>query len=145
VISNEPWRGPRPVLAIVLLAALALLSCRSTTTPKRESSAAQIHWQRIGSWSGHGDSQTESFDVGYEQCRVLWETKNETSPGAGSFELTLNSAVSGRMLQPLAEHQGPGHDVAYSSIDPHFSYLVITSKNEDWTVTVEEPALVTPH
>lgn len=129
------------------MAAAALLSsCKAhpASAASRESKLANIHWQRIGSWSGHGDAQTESFDVGYEQCRVLWETRNEKSPGAGDFELTLNSAVSGRVLQPLADHQGPGHDIAYSAIDPHFSYLVISSKDEDWTVTVEEPELVTP-
>jgi len=140
---SERRRGPLPVLSVVLLAACALASCKSR--PREQAAKpAPVHWQRVGSWSGHGDAQTESFDIGYEQCRVQWETKNETSPGTGTFELTLNSAVSGRALQPLADHPGTGRGMAYTSIEPHFSYLVISSKNVDWTVTVEEPALVTP-
>ena len=146
MIWTERWRGSQGILAVFLLGGALLSSCKShsTSASSRESTVANIRWQRIGTWSGRGDAQTESFDIGYEQCRVLWETKNESSPGAGDFELTLNSAVSGRVLQPLAHYEGLGHDIAYSAIDPHFSYLVISSKNVDWTVTVEEPQLATP-
>jgi hypothetical protein len=75
------------------------------------------------------------------QCRIRWETRNEQPPGAGTFHVTVNSAVSGRELAAAVDHRGTGHDVAYVGVDPHFSYLVIESSNVDWSVTVEEPAL----
>ena len=98
-------------------------------------------WQKVGSWSGRGNAQTDSFDIGFSQCRIRWETRDEKSPGAGTFRVTVNSAVSGRELALAVDHRGVGHDLAYVGVDPHFSYLVIESSNVDWSVTVEEPAL----
>lgn len=123
---------------MVTLAAAAMLAsgCRKEKPP--EPKAATILWHSIGSWSGRGDAQTESFDVGYEPCRVRWQAKNESQPGAGALRVTLNSAVSGRELQVIVDQQGAGQNTAYVHVDPHYSYLVIESKNVDWSVTVEE-------
>lgn len=82
--------------------------------------------------------QTDSFEIGFEPCRIRWQARNETSPGAGKLRVTVNSAVSGRDLALAVDHQGTGQDTAYVSVDPHYSYLVIESKNVDWSVTVEE-------
>jgi hypothetical protein len=124
---------------VLAVAALMSVACRSEHRP--ESKAANITWRSVGSWSGHGNAQTESFEIGIEQCRIRWETHNETSPGAGVFNVTVNSAVSGRPLAQAVEHTGTGRDIAYVSVDPHFSYLVIDSSGVDWSITVEEPAL----
>lgn len=97
-------------------------------------------WKAVGTWSGHGNAQTESFEIGYEQCRIRWEARDETKPGAGHLRVVVNSAVSGRDLAVAVDHRGPGHDVSYVSVDPHYSYLVIESSNEEWSVTVEELA-----
>jgi hypothetical protein len=97
-----------------------------------------VAWRRLGSWSGRGDAQTESFDIG-SQIRIRWETKNEATPGAGTFAVTVNSAVSGRDLALAVDHQGAGRDIAYVGVDPHYSYLVISSKDVDWSIIVEEP------
>ena len=99
-------------------------------------------WRAIGSWSGHGDAQTDSFDIGYNDVRVRWETKDEKPSGEGTFRAAVCSAVSGRELVTVANQKGPGHNVVYVSVDPHWSYLLINSKNLDWSVTVEEQTTV---
>jgi hypothetical protein len=126
--------------ATLLLAAIALAGCRDH--PKPQAKAAKVIWQRVGTWSGHGDAQTESFDIGYEPYRIRWEASN-ASPN-GVLRVTLHSAISGRDLAELVDHQGNGHDTSYIRVDPHYSYLVIESKDVDWSVTVEAGEVFSP-
>jgi hypothetical protein len=108
------------------------------STPKPPGNLPPAVWRSVGTWSGRGNAQTDSFEIGYEQCRIRWEMRDETVPGAAKLRVTVNSAVSGRDLAVVVDHQGVGHDVAYVSVDPHYSYLVIESSNVFWSVTVEE-------
>jgi hypothetical protein len=139
-VGRRPGGPPHvPILAIIL--AFACSACGSGTKAGHppEAKPASMAWRRLGSWTGHGNAQTESFDIGFSQIRIRWETRNEASPGAGTFAVTVNSAVSGRDLALAVDHRGAGGDTAYVSVDPHYSYLVIDSKNLDWSVIVEEP------
>jgi len=121
---------------------LLTFACGSGTKPAHSSEVkpAPVAWRLLGSWSGKGNAQTESFDIGFSQIRIRWETRNESSPGAGTFAVTVNSAVSGRDLVTAVDQRGAGHDTAYVGVDPHYSYLVINSKDLDWSISVEEPA-----
>jgi hypothetical protein len=119
----------------LLLAAGVTWGCRST--PRKES-RPQIGWRPIGKWSGRGDTQTESFDIGSTQWRIKWETKGEAAPGAGSFHVEVHSAVSGRPLQEAVEQRGNGRGVAYVSEEPRLFHLVIDSGGVDWSIAVEE-------
>lgn len=110
-------------------------SCAAEAPP---SSSPEVIWRAVGSWSGHGNSQTGSFTVETGALRVLWETRNESPPGAGTFRVSLHSAISGRPLQVAIDHRGPGRDTAYVQDDPRVSYLVIDSAALDWTVNVDE-------
>jgi len=83
--------------------------------------------------------QTESFEINTAEWRVVWETRNETRPGAGRFLLTANSAISGRVIAELADARGVGNDIAYISDYPRMYHLVIDSKDVDWWVTAEVP------
>jgi len=125
------------------LLALASFFCGCRSERKAEAKPAAMPWQRVATWSGHGNAQTDSFDIGLDECRIRWETTNAKPAGAGSFHVTVNSAVSGRALVDAVDHKGVGRGLAYVSVDPHFSYLVIESADVDWTVSVEEPALST--
>jgi hypothetical protein len=119
--------------ALVLL--LALGGCK--TAPRAES-RPQVGWRPIGSWSGRGDTQTDSFNIESTQWRIKWETKGAASPGAGTFHLVVHSAVSGRPIQDAVQHHGNGRGVAYVTEDPRLYHLVIDSGGVDWTVQVEE-------
>jgi len=92
----------------------------------------------VASWSGRGNLQTESFTGASGSFRITWETSRETSPGAGTFKLTLGSSISGRGLQVLVDATGAGHGVAYANEDPRTFYILIESADEDWHFSVEE-------
>jgi hypothetical protein len=124
----------RKILLFVLL--LVIVGCRSK--PRPESLHSQIGWRPIGKWSGRGDTQTESFNIESTQWRIKWETKDATSPGAGSFHVVVHSAVSGRPIQDAVKQQGNGHGVAYVTEDPRLYHLVIDSDGVDWSIAVEE-------
>jgi len=125
--------------AALTLLSLANLACRSEHTAKHKT---KVEWRSVGSWSGHGDAQTDSFDIGYTDVRIRWETKNENPAGAGTLRVAVCSAVSGRELTVAVNSKGVGHNVAYVTVDPHWSYLLINSNDLDWSVSVEEPSIV---
>lgn len=102
-----------------------------------------IGWRPIASWSGRENTQTESFNIESGEWRIKWETKNETSPGAGKFKVMVHSAVSGRPIALAVEHRGIGRDIAYITEDPHLFHLVIESSDVDWTIRVEEAVVAT--
>jgi hypothetical protein len=95
-------------------------------------------WRTLGSWSGRGNRQTESFDVVTGALRLRWETVNERAPGAGRLSVALHSAISGRALQTIVDHQGVGAATATLSDEPRTSYLVVEAADIDWRLTLEE-------
>lgn len=123
---------------VLIVAVLAIGACRSPSKPKVESKLAVVGWRPVETFSGHGNTQTQSFDIGVGQWRIRWETKNEMPPGTGTFQLTVHSAVSGRPLELLVDRRGVGHDIAYVNEDPRLFHLVIESSNVDWSVAIEE-------
>jgi hypothetical protein len=70
--------------------------------------------------------------------RVGWETRKESSPGKGTFRLSLHSAISGRPLLVAVDHRGVGHDMAEIQEDPRVFYFVVESANIEWAFTLEE-------
>jgi hypothetical protein len=98
----------------------------------------------MASFSGRGDSQTESFDIDSTQWRIKWQTKGATSQGAGMFHLVVHSAVSGRPIMDAVNEHGDGHGIAYVTEDPRLYHLVIDSQGLDWSVAVEEAVVGTP-
>src|ERR1700730_16946115 len=127
-------QGRRWVLMVA--AAGMIVGCRSE--PGSGVKPGTVGWRPIGSWSGHENTQTESFNVESGQLRIKWETKNEAAPGAGKFKVMVHSAVSGRPIALAVEHQGIGRDTAYVSEEPRLYHLVIESSGVDWMVKVEE-------
>jgi hypothetical protein len=81
--------------------------------------------------------QTESFNS-EGGLRAEWETKSETKPGAGTFKLTINSAISGRPIGVMVDRRGPGHGTAYLTDDPRTYYAVVEASNLDWSFTIQE-------
>jgi hypothetical protein len=128
----------------VALTALALTAtaCREAAAPV---AAAERHesvsvWRPLGQWSGRGSRQTGSFGVETGALRLRWSTSNEQRAGEGRFRVSLNSAISGRLLQTLVDTHGVASDVSFVTDDPRMSYLVIDSDGVDWTATLEEAA-----
>jgi len=126
---------------IAIMALTTVVSgCGSQSTP---AARQVIVWQPVGSWSGHGNVQSESFTSDTGAMRVRWQTSNEVPAHAGAFRLTAHSAISGRPLQLAVDHRGVGGGTSYISEDPRVFYIVVDSANLDWSFTVEEAVVGT--
>jgi hypothetical protein len=129
----------------VLLAALVAVAaggCRARADQPPKPAAQSIAWHQLGTWSGRGNLQTESFTSETGALRVRWETTPQTGdaapPATGAFRLTAHSAISGRPLQEVVDQRGLGHGVGYVQQDPHVFYVVVDSIHLSWKFTVEE-------
>jgi hypothetical protein len=119
-----------------LAAVLVLIGCRAE--PRRPAKDVVI-WHQVGSWSGRGNAQTETFTGDSGGFRVHWETKNESRPDAGRLRVVFRSGDSGREIIEAVDVHGVGHDIEDVATErPRWYYLTIESANVDWTVTVDE-------
>jgi hypothetical protein len=121
---------------LLILAALTITSCQAS--PQAAHKSAELGWLPIESWSGHGNTQTDSFNIGSGQWRIKWETSHEQPPGKGTFRVKVHSLVSGRFVVTAVDRKGVGQDIAYVAEEPRAFFLVIESSDVDWKVSVEE-------
>ena len=112
----------------------------SCSAPPAEPRKEVVIWKQLGSWSGRGNAQTESFVGLTGSLRMRWRTTHEDPEGQGRFKLILQSAISGRALQEPVDHEGPGEGTAYAADDPRVFHILVESANLDWSFTVEEAA-----
>ena len=134
---------PAPCLLLVtIFFALAAGSCRGRSDGPPKPGERAIGYHLLGSWSGRGSLQTESFTSDTGALRVRWETNVQAGDDAavttGALRITAHSAISGRPLQEVVNQKGVGRGVGYVQQDPHVFYLVVDSSHADWKFTVEE-------
>src|SRR5262249_45573856 len=117
----------RLVIGVVVLAPAASgAACRGREVAPPAKSEPQIIWRPVGSWSGHGNRQTESFHGETGALRVKWEARPESPDGkAETFRVTAHSAISGRVLGDVVDRQSPGSGVGYVSTEPHTFYIAV--------------------
>jgi hypothetical protein len=128
----------RPFVALLLVFAVSASGCRRQDVAAARA-APQMIWRTLGTWSGRGNRQTESFTSDSGALRVKWETAGAAgAPSPGTFLLTAHSAISGRVLQQVVEVSGPSSGVDYVSQDPHVFYMSVESAGLDWKFSVEE-------
>lgn len=123
--------------AFAIAAILLVAACRSeppTPPPQQD----VVIWKEVGSWSGRGNLQSETFTSDTGGFRVRWATKNESAPGAGSLKVVFRSGDSGRPIIDAVDVRGVGRDVAEVSDNVRWYYLTIESADVDWTVHVDE-------
>jgi hypothetical protein len=125
-----------PFLLAVLAAAVAVTACRSHPQPETKE---VVIWHQIGTWSGRGDKQTETFTSDTGGFRVHWETKNESQSAGGLLRVVFRSGDSGREIIEAIDAHGAGGGVEEVAAErPRWYYLTIESVNVDWTVAVDE-------
>jgi hypothetical protein len=131
------------VVALTIAASSVLAASCWTKAPP--ASRTETIWRPLGSWSGRGNLQTESFPGESGAMRIHWTTRNAADPAA-PFTLTMHSAISGRPLQVMVEQKGNGDGTAYLSEDPRVFFAVVDAANLEWTFTIEEPVdvILTP-
>ena len=116
---------------------LAAYGCDAPPARAAQVPAATTTWRPLGQWAGAGSRQTESFDVVSGALRLQWEVRGTTA-SAGPFRVWLYSAISGRPLQLVVEHTGPGAGTTHLADDPRTSYLVIEADGVTWTAALDE-------
>lgn len=148
MLSGPLWpEGGRRRLrcrTLVLVALLPLLACESPREqPEPEpalpvAAAANIQWHALGTWSGSGGRQTESFDVTTGSMRLTWEALPEGSSGTNHFRVSLHSAISGRLLQTIVDSQEAGAGTVDLAASPRVAYLLIESEQVGWSIALRE-------
>ena len=124
-------------IGVVVLGALLNAGCdapRANAAPP----APDVVWRSMGAWSGRGNTQTESFTSDSGSMRIGWTT----AKGAGTFRLTIHSAISGRPLIEAVDQRGAGAGTAFVHEDPRVFYAVVDSTDLDWSFTLQEAVLV---
>src|SRR3954453_10715183 len=93
---------------VASIAVLFAAACREQTTRAVETPQPVIAWKAIGTWSGRGNRQTESFRSDTGALRVRWTaTLTDREPkAAGALRVTAHSAISGRLLEQVVDHLG---------------------------------------
>jgi hypothetical protein len=99
--------------------------------------------QQMGTWEGSG-SQTLGLVSQSGKFRIRWATRPEPGhdPAVGTFKLTVHSGVSGRPLQEIVDHRGPGAGTFNFEDDPRPFNLMVDSFGLIWSITVDETVLV---
>ena len=92
----------------------------------------------VGSWQGRGTATVGDVNSETGRLRIIWETSNESTPGAGTFKLTLRSGVSGRTIAVVADHRGVGTGTVDTDEGPRTYDFLVESANVDWKFRVEE-------
>lgn len=114
---------------------MAFTSCQAPPSSRRTPS---LSWRPLGSWTGHGKLQTESFTGETGSLRIRWTTKNETPGKRGRLTVEIHSAISGRPLETVVEHDGVGQGEAFMAEDPRIFFAVVDSADIDWTLDIDE-------
>ena len=119
-----------------MLLTLLAPACRSEPPPQPKTVTI---WKQVGSWSGHGNRQTESFTSDNGGFRVRWSAVNETGAGMGHLRVVFRSGDSGReIIEAIDSHGAGGGTEEVAADKPRWYYLSIESADEDWTVAVDE-------
>jgi hypothetical protein len=118
-------------------ASIAVAACRSQA-PSKPPARDVVIWKEVGAWSGRGNIQTETFTSDTGGFRVRWETRNESTPGAGRLKVVFRSGDSGRPIIEAVDARGVGHDEEEVADNVRWYFLTIESTNVDWTVKVDE-------
>ena len=118
-------------LAIVAV----LVSCSPKPTTPQDIVAVT---REVGAWQGRDSATVGDIPSETGRFRIHWETTNESPAGAGTFKLTMRSAISGRPLQLVVDHKGVGAGTADYDEGPRTYDFLVESANLDWKFRVDE-------
>lgn len=124
---------PRRSAAIIV--ALCLTSCAPAPSKPQDIVAVT---REVGAWQGHGTATVGDIPSETGRFHITWETTNESPAGAGTFKLTMRSAISGRTLQVVVDHKGTGTGTADYDEGPRTYDFLVESASLDWKFRVDE-------
>lgn len=135
MIRVHPTKAAFISLALWCPALAGLTGC---TPPPAKAPAIVAVTRQVGSWQGRGTATVGDVPSETGRFRITWETSNESPAGAGTFKLTLRSAISGRTLGVVADHRGVGSGTADFDEGPRTYDFLVESANVDWKFAVSE-------
>lgn len=94
-----------------------------------------------GSWEGTGNT-TIGFVSDTGRFRIRWQTRHEGMARSGTFRLTVHSAVSGRPIQVVVDHQGEGSGQTDFADDPRPYNLMVEATNLEWSFSVDAISVI---
>ncbi len=120
-----------------LVSLILVAGCRSEAPPRQPQ--AVVAWKPVGSWSGRGDKQTETFTSDTGGFRVRWATTKEAPSGGGRLRVVFRSGDSGREIIEAIDARGTGSGTEEVAAErPRWYYLTIESANVEWKVSIDE-------
>lgn len=135
----RPSRGrfhPAPFLLLILI---SISACGDPPVPAANAQQQSVIWNTVGTWTGRGDQQLDSFTSDTGALRIEWEAKAEKDAEAsGTFRLAIHSAISGRPLTVPVDHPGAGSGTVFVSEEPRVFFAVVTGEGMEWSFTVSE-------
>lgn len=134
--SHDRRRVAR-LLALAVVATCAPACRREAAAPP--AAPVAVEWREVGSWSGTGHRQTESFEVSQFAMRLRWKVVREATPGQGHLTVTLHSAVSGRPLQTLVDATGVTSGEVFVADDLRPAHFVVDGEHVEWSMTLDQP------
>jgi hypothetical protein len=130
------WKAEIARQSLCLTLLFLTAACQSEQPPPPQ---PVVTWKPLGTWSGHGDKQTETFTSDTGGFRVHWETTGEKPSGGGRLRVVFRSGDSGREIIEAIDAHGDGNGTEEVAADrPRWYYLTIESANVDWKVSVDE-------
>lgn len=124
--------------AFVFFVGFVVFVAGSCTRQPSETQPLVAVTRSVGAWEGRGTATVGDVNSETGRLRIIWETSNESTPGAGTFKLTLRSGVSGRTIAVVADHRGVGTGTVDTDEGPRTYDFLVESANVDWKFTVEE-------
>lgn len=125
------------IRALVLSVMVTVLACKPSSTGGTNEREVSTVARQMGSWEGTGN-KTVGFVSETGSFRINWKTRAEKAPGAGTFRLTVRSAISGRPIRVVADQQGEGAGTVDFADDPRMYDLMVDSTGVEWAFAVEE-------
>lgn len=120
-------------------AAIALAIFLASCSPKPATPQEIVSVTRqVGAWQGRGTATVGDIPSDTGRFHIRWQTTNESPAGAGTFKLTMRSAISGRTLQVVVDHRGVGTGTADFDEGPRTYDFLVESANVDWSFEVDE-------
>jgi hypothetical protein len=113
--------------------------CGSSPQPPSPPQPTAINWHTIGTWSGRGSKQTDSFTSDTGVLRIEWRAMPvDVSRKPGTFRLTVHSSISGRPVGVAVDHPGAGSGTAFVMEEPRVFFTNVDADDLDWSFTIQE-------
>jgi hypothetical protein len=91
------------------------------------------------SWQGEGN-RTLGFPSESGVFQISWKSFDPKTPGDGTLQVTVRSAISGRPIRIVVDQKGEGAGSVDFADDPRLYELLVDSAGLKWTISVVEGA-----